>query len=254
MTDSGNDKTYAIFDTAANRKIIGDLNESGAKVFMFPPIETEKLHLNEAAAAQLTDLQKFDWLIFSDVFAVDYTLEYLEEYAVDFYDLDDLRVCALGETVSDRLRFASIHADVIPANIRTREVFNALLNYIGESEINGLKFLFLQCDSGKSALTEHLLAVKAEIFELPIYRTVPNESSELVRLKTLLKGGAIDEFVLTAPTDLIALKNYFKLESVAEILVEIMISASDGIMFQAAKEHDLTAVRILTGAQATRLP
>ena len=150
MTDSGNDKTYAIFDTAANRKIVGDLSKSGAKVLLFPPVETEKLHLNETETAQLTDLRKFDWLIFSDVFAVDYTLEYLEENAIDFYDLDDLRVCALGETVSDRLRFASIHADVIPANIRTREVFNTMLNYIGESEISGLKFLFLKCDSGKS--------------------------------------------------------------------------------------------------------
>jgi len=242
MTDSGNDKTYAIFDTAANRKIVGDLSKSGAKVFLFPPIETEKLHLNETETARITDLQKFDWLIFSDVFAVDYTLEYLEEYAIDFFDLDDLRVCAFGETVSDRLRFASIHADVIPANIRTREVFNTMLNYIGESKISGLRFLFLKSNSGKSELTGHLLAKKAEIFELPIYRTIPNESSELIKLKTLLKGGAIDEFILTAPTDLIALKNYFKAENLVEVLAEISVSASDGVMFQAAKEYQLKRV------------
>ena len=253
MTDVGNEKTYAIFDTAANRKLIGDLKKSGANFLLFPPIETEKIQLNEAEAAQIADLQKFDWLIFSDVFAVDYTLEYLQEYAIDFFDLDELRVCALGETVSDRLRFASIHADVIPANILTREVFNALLNYIGESEISGLRFLYFLDDLEKNDLTGHLRNKNAEVFELPIYRTIPNKSSELIKLKTLLKGGAIDEFVLTAPTDLIALKNYFGRENLTEILTEIKTSVSDGVMFQAAREYGLVSVRMLTGAQASRL-
>ncbi len=242
MTDSGNEKTYAIFDTAANRKTIGDLNKSGAKLLLFPPIATEKIPLNETEAAQIGDLQNFDWLIFADVFAVDYTLEHLEEYAIDFFDLDDLRVCALGETVSDRLRFASVHADVIPANIKTREIFSTLLNYIGESEISGLRFLYLMDDSGRSDLSESLRTKNADVFELPIYRTMPNENSELIKLKTLLKGGAIDEFILTAPNDLIALRNYFRYENLPEILSEINISVSDGVMFQAAKEHELKRV------------
>ena len=253
MTDSGNEKTYAIFETAANRKLIGDLKKSGANVLLFPPIETEKIQLNEAEAAQIADLQKFDWLIFLDVFAVDYTLEYLEEYAIDFFDLDELRVCAFGETVSDRLRFASVHADVIPANIQSEEVFTTLINYIGETEISGLRFLYLMDDLGKNDLAEVLRKLNAEVSELPIYRPIPNENSELIKLKTLLKGGAIDEFVLTAPTDLIALRNYFRSENLTEILSEINISTSDGVMFQAAKEYGLTSVRIWTGAQASRL-
>lgn len=242
MTDTGNEKTYAIFDTAANRKLIGELNKSGAKTLLFPPIATEKNQLSEIEAAQITGLQKFNWLIFADVFVVEYTLEYLEEYAMDFFDLDELRVCAFGETVSDRLRFVSVHADVIPANLQVEEIYNALMNYIGETEISGLRFLYLMGDSAKSDLSQSLRAKNAEVFELPIYRTMPNETSELIKLKTLLKGGAIDEFVLTAPGDLIALRSYFGHENLAEILSEINISASDGVMFQAAKEHDLKRV------------
>lgn len=244
MTDVGNDKTYAIFDSAVNRRIIENLNTAGANVFLFPPIETEKIHLNETGAARLANLQNYDWLIFSDVFAVEFTLEYLEENAVDFYDLDDLRVCAFGETVSDRLRFASIHADVIPANVRAEKVFNSLVNYIGETEISGLRFLNLHADSETSDLTEKLQTKNAEVTELPVYRTIPNQSSELIKLKTLLNGGAIDEFILTAPTDLIALRNYFGNENLTEVLSEITVSASDGVMFQAAKEHQLKHVRL----------
>ena len=242
MTDRGNEKTYAIFDSAANRKLIADLIKTGSNVLLFPPLVTEKKELNKNNVAQITNLKNFDWLIFSDVLAVEYTLEYLEEYAVDFYDLDDLRVCAFGETVSDRLRFAAIHTDLIPANIQTAEIFNSLVNYIGETEISGLRFLFLHGDSENDDLTGKLRAKNAEVTELPIYRKVSDKNSELIKLKTLLNGGAIDEFVLTAPTDFIALEDYFSSENLAGILAEIRVSISDGVMFQAAKEYGLSRV------------
>ena len=93
-------------------------------------------------------------------------------------------------------------------------------------------------------MTEHLQKANAEVVGLPIYRAIPNESSELIKLKTLLKGGAIDDFILTAPTDLIALQNYFKAENLVEFLAEISISAADGVMFQAAKEYQLKRVSL----------
>ena len=242
MNESESVKTYAIFDTAANRKIVGNLEKSGANVRLFPPIETTRIELNETEAVYFTALEKFDWLIFTDVFAVDYFLEILAENTVDFYDLDDLRVCAFGEAVSDRLRFASLHADVIPAKVKTAEVFAALLNYIGETEISGLRFLYLSAEAAKNNLPEKLRTNSAEVIEVPLYRAIVNDSSELIKLKTLLKGGAIDEFILTAPTDLIALKNYFESENLSEITAEIVISATDGVMLQAAKEDDFSRV------------
>ena len=141
MDDSGNEKTYAIFDTATNRKIIGDLEKSGAKVFLFPPITTEKIESDESETKHSTSLENFDWLIFADVFTADYFLETLETSAVETFELDNLRVCAFGETVSDRLRFASVHADIIPSKVAAPEVFSALINYIGENEIGGLRYI-----------------------------------------------------------------------------------------------------------------
>lgn len=242
MTEAGNDQTYAIFDAAANRKIVGDLKRTGANLFLFPPMAAQKIELDETETAYFTNLTQFDWLIFADVFTVDYFLKTLEESAVDFYDLDELRVCAFGEAVSDRLRFASVHADVIPAKIGTAEVFSALLNYTGETAIGSLNFLYLTGDWQENDLAVNLRTRNAEVVELPIYKAIRDETSELIKLKTLLKGGAIDEFVLTAPADLIALKNYFKPENLADVLAEIKISAADGVMFQAAKEYDLRRV------------
>ena len=68
MSNATDHKTYGLFSTAANRKLIDKLESSGAKVFQFPPIETEKVILNENSINYLHNLTSFDWIIFPDVF------------------------------------------------------------------------------------------------------------------------------------------------------------------------------------------
>ncbi len=242
MSDAIDGKTYAVFETAANRKLIGDLRKSGAKVLTFPPIAAQRNALGETRAACFKNLDQFDWLIFADVFAVDYFVEILSENAVDLYDLDALRVCAFGETVSDRLRFAAVHADVIPSKIAAPEIFDGLADYVGNANIGGLRFLYLTGESERNELEIKLRAENAAVTAVEIYRIVSEETSALIKLKTLLRGGAVDEFVLTAPEDLTALKHYFRNENLAGVFAGINVAASDGVMFQAAREHDLPRV------------
>ncbi len=49
----------------------------------------------------------------------------------------------------------------------------------------------------------------AELIEMAVYRAKISDKSDTTKLKTLLKGGAIDEFIFSAPEDLIALHQYF---------------------------------------------
>jgi len=240
MSDSTEEKTYGLFANPASRKIISELENSNANVKLFPPIETEKIVLDEENTAKIKNLKNFDWLIFQNVMAVDYFLEVLEENAIDSFELDDLRVCAVGESVADRLRFSSIHSDVIPQTIETDCILAALLNYIGENEIAGLRFLLLAAISMRTDLTERLNAVNVNVSELFVYQIIDSPNLETTKLKTLLKGGAIDEFIFAAPDDFIALKYWFKNEKIADVFSEIKVSAVDGVMYQYVKENNLS--------------
>ncbi len=239
MPDSIVKQTYALFANPISRKITSELENLKADVLLFPPIKTEKVCLDEAAIKSLKNLQNFDWLIFPDVLAVDYFLENLEENAIDFYELDFLRICAVGESVADQLRFSSIHSDVISETTETNDVFGRLISYIGEKEFKKLRFLFPKNSSTEEELTEKITANDAKISELPIYSVNFSQNLELTKLKTLLKGGAIDEFVFCSPTDFIALKHYFKTEKISDILAEIKVSTADGAMLQLARENNL---------------
>ncbi len=239
MALSSNEKTYALFTNPANKRRASALGASGANVIQFPPLKTEKLILDEKSAALLSRLTGFDWLIFLDIFAVDYFLQTLEEYEIDLFEVDAVRVCALGEAVSDRLRFASLHADIIPSSVESEAVLAALYDYVGENDIGGKSFLSIEMLFAEKEIKNKLSEKGAIVMALEIYRAEITGANENARLKALLKGGAIDEFVFSSPEDLIALKAFVAHDSLVKILPETQISATDEITFQSLKEHNL---------------
>ncbi len=243
MSDSIAQKTYGIFANPIARKIIAELENTNADVRLFPPVEIEKIVLRDEEIKMLGNLKDFDWLIFTDVLAVDFFLETLAENEIDLFELDDLRVCAVGETVADQLRFSSIHSDVIPANHRTENILSAIGDYVGTKNFENLRFLFPKANADFETLAENLRAKKAGVQELDVYAAHLANKSEIVRLKTLLTGGAIDEFIFTAPADFIALENFFKTTNFSIYLTEIRFSADSSLM-QAARENNLSPVNL----------
>jgi uroporphyrinogen-III synthase len=236
-----NEKTYALFSNPTNRKIVAELENKGAKVFLFLPLEIERTVLDEESVAAIKNLCDFDWIIFPDVLTVDYFLQILQENEIDLFEMDSARVCTFGETVADRLRFVQLHADVIPNSVNVNNVFHALFDYIGQDEFCSLKFLFLKQSSRQYGIKNKLVERGADVFELPIYQAGISGAAEITKLKTLLKGGAIDEFIFSSPTDLIALENYFENESISKTLSEINVWAAHKEMFQTLTEYDLKA-------------
>jgi uroporphyrinogen-III synthase len=165
----------------------------------------------------------------------------LEENAIDLFEMDSIQVCAFGEAVADCLRFVQLHADVIPTSVEAASVFLALSDYIGKDELSSLKFLLAKEISQEFEIKEKLVESGASVVELPIYQAKISRADETGKLKVLLKGGAIDEFIFSAPTDLVALKHYFNNKSISTTLSEINVSTVDKVMFQTLKEHDLKA-------------
>lgn len=239
MSESLDKKTYALFETAANKKIIGELEMSGSKTFRFPPLETVKISPDEGEKEIFSRIRDFDWIIFTDVFSVEFFLQTLEECDVDIFELDDVKVCALGEVVSDALRFVQLHADIIADTTENDKIFTAIKEYLYAEQLRDLRFLLVKEISQTFEFAEQLKSNGAEVFNLSVYEAKIAEKREIVKLKTLLRAGAVDEFVFSSPADFTALRFYFAGESIADLLSEIQISAVSEAVFQTAKEFNL---------------
>ena len=232
-------KTYGIFSTPANRRIVKDLENIGAKIFLFPPLETERIVNADIPLFVKNNFTNFDWIIFADIFTVDYFLEILEASEIDLFELDDKRILAFGESVSDRLRFSQIHSDVIPNSIETEQIFPALVNYLEFDELAKANFLFPKFVGYETALKNYLHQAGAGLTELEIYKFKCESRTEIAKLKALLTGGAIDEFIFNSPEDVFFLQRYLFPKRISDILSEIRVTAPNDITMQTLRENNL---------------
>lgn len=232
-------RTYALFQNPLNRKLIGELEAIGARIVLLPSVGTGKV--SDTANDDLTaTLKNFDWLIFTDIYTVEFFLQELEEQAFDLFELDEIRVCAYGESVADRLRFAQLHADIIPNNIKTPEVLQTVKNYfIDADELSHAKFLIFKEKDSVAEISGALQSLGAVVAEISIYETTTEKQTEIAKLKSLLVGGAIDEFIFTSPFDVINLAHLFPNENLELVLADVDLHADDAQSRQSLAEFRL---------------
>lgn len=234
------EKTYGLFANPANKKIIGELGKIGAGIILFPTVETVETEINPHAENLLKNLSAFDWVVFPHIFAVDFFLLALERLEIDFFELDELRICAFGETVADRLRFVQVHSDVISNNVNAQDAFQALKSY--EPDFETVKILIPKEESLNLDIADYLSETGAGITELPLYQARRSEPSRLPKLEALLKGGAIDEFIFSSPVDAANLAILFHPVNLKDLLAGTTVSAIDSTTAQSLREFGITQI------------
>ena len=238
MPNLETEKTYGLFANPQNIRLITQLKQKGTNLLILPLIGTEAVKLDGNSNDMLRNVQQFDWLILTDVFAAEYFIEALRELGVDFFELDNLTVCAFGEAAADRLRFVQVQADVIPSKIDDETIYATISQFVG-GDFADLRFLMINEISAKSDLTEKLKNRAATVAEVAIYQANVENSSELIRLKTLLENGAVDEFIFSAAEDLAGLKLLFAENDLKRILSESTVAAVSEIVYQSLQELGL---------------
>lgn len=187
-------KTLGVFENIQNRRLIAKLQDEGEDLVLFPCVTAMPID-----AAPPIELGGVDWIVFSDINCVDLFIARVREKFL----LDEKRVCALGESISDTLRFSQLHADVIPSGNTPGAVFAAIEEYESPENLN---FLILKEKTADLELTRLLQKASATANELVIYEcSLPADST---RARTLMLGGAVDEFLFTSSADVFDLTAY----------------------------------------------
>lgn len=242
MTDPPEGKTLGLFESEKNKKLIANLTAQNRQLIAFPEFKTAKIDLSEREGETLKNLSDYDWIIFPDTCAVEYFLAALEDRAIDPFELDNIQVCACGEAVADRLRFVQLHADVIPLRTNQKEILATLQNYLsGADSFDRKKFLFPKRSGAANDLVRTLAEKNAAVDEISIYKGFFEEDGSIPKLRALLAGGAVDEFVFAAPEDLIALKHILNSQEMVPDLFE-KAYATDETTRQNLRENGLFAV------------
>lgn len=216
------------------------LESFGAEVFVCPTIEITELESYERLDEALDHLYGYDWLIFTSTNGVEFFMKRLVHQGLHAADLDDIKVCAIGQKTAEKLHDTHTHVDIVPSESTAEGVFTALSEFVGGAEhLRGLNFLLPRAAAGRDVLPKALEEAGARIDVVPAYQTVLPQDLDRGRFRALLTGSA-DCIAFTSPSTIRNLASLFDTHDLGSLLAGVVVACIGPVTATAAAEYGLT--------------
>src|SRR2546421_718241 len=220
-------------------ELVTELEQYGASVIVCPTIEIRELESHERLDEAIDHLYGYDWLLFTSVNRVEYFFKRLKSRERETGDIDELKVCAIGEATADRLRDLHVHVDVIPEEFKAEGVFAALGRFLGGPDgFKGLNVLIPRASVARDYLPNALQDAGARVDIVPVYRTCLPENLDRGRVAAMLSGSA-DCIAFTSSSTVRNLAQLFDTEDLSQALAGIVIACIGDITARTAADFGL---------------
>jgi uroporphyrinogen III methyltransferase/synthase len=220
-------------------EFVSELERYGAAVVVCPTIEIRELESYERLDEAIDHLYGYDWLIFTSVNGVEYFFQRLKVGNRETSDLDELKVCAIGEATAERLRELHVHVDVIPEEFKAEGVFAALERFVGGPEaLKNLNLLIPRASVARDYLPKALEEAGARVDVVPAYRTSLPENLDRGRVAAMLSGGA-DCIAFTSSSTVRNLAQLFDTQDLSSALAGVVIACIGDITATTAAGYGL---------------
>jgi uroporphyrinogen III methyltransferase/synthase len=220
-------------------EFVAELERYGADVVLCPTIEIRELESYERLDEAIEHLYGYDWLIFTSVNGVEHFFKRLQARERDASDLDELKVCAIGEATAEKLRDLHVHVDVIPEEFKAEGVFAALERFVGSAEgLKGLNVLIPRASVARDYLPKALEESGARVDVVPAYRTSLPADLDRGRVAAILSGSA-DCIAFTSSSTVKNLARLFDTEDLSEALAGVVIACIGDITATTAADYSL---------------
>jgi len=220
-------------------EFVAELEGYGAEVIVCPTIEICALDNYERLDEAIEHLYGYDWIIFTSVNGVDYFFKRLTAADRAISELDELRVCAIGEATGDRLRDLHIHVDVIPEEFKAEGVFGALERFVGGTKaLQGLNVLIPRASVARDYLPQALEQAGARVDVVSAYRTALPEDLDRGHVAAMLSGSA-DCIAFTSSSTVTNLGRLFDTQDLSNALAGVVIACIGDITATTARNFGL---------------
>jgi uroporphyrinogen III methyltransferase / synthase len=218
---------------------VAELEQYGAEVILCPTIEICELESYERLDEAIEHLYGYDWLIFTSVNGVEHFFKRLRARERDASDLDELKVCAIGEATASRLRDLHVHVDVIPEEFKAEGVFAALERFVGgATELKGMNMLIPRASVARDYLPKALEQAGARVDVVPAYRTSVPENLDRGRVAAMLSGSA-DCIAFTSSSTVRNLARLFDTQDLSVALAGVVVACIGDITATTAADCGL---------------
>lgn len=165
------------------------LESNGAEVIQFPTIEIQPINIDKA---DIPSPDRYDWVIFTSVNAVEIFYERLRENGQDARAFGASKICAVGPKTVEALNCIGIVPDFVPSHSRGSIIAAEI------ADVSGKKILLPRAKIATAALPDGLRARGALVDDVPLYDTVKVASENPTEIETDLLNGRIDFVTFTS--------------------------------------------------------
>ena len=233
-------RTVVVTRAAAQAsEFVTALEAYGANVISCPTIEITEPESYDRLDEAIDHLYGYDWIIFTSTNSVEFFLRRLSHHNRSVDDLDELKVCAVGDATAEKLHDAHIHVDVLPAKFKAEGVFNSLIDFVGGVEhLGNLNFLMPRAATGRDYLPKALEAAGARIDVVTAYRTVIPANLDRGKLAAMLTGSA-DCIAFTSSSTVKNLALLFDTHDLSQTLQALSVACIGDVTAATAAEYGL---------------
>lgn len=226
--------------------LVKSLTDLGAECIECPTIMVTEPEDKKPLDDAISNLDSYEWLIFTSVNGVKYFFDKLFEKKLDVRALGSIKVATIGPATSQKLLDYGIRSDVIPKTYRAESVVEAFENI----DVKGKKILLPRALEARSVLPVELKKMGAEICDVASYRTVTVEENKDLLLSELEKGD-IDMVTFTSSSTVKNFRNMIEDDSFSELTKNLKVASIGPITSDTARDAGFT---ISTEAEAFTIP
>lgn len=207
----------------------------GANVIICPTIEIREPDNYDRLDEALDHLYGYDWIIFTSTNGVEFFLKRLTTRGQQISDLDEIKVCAIGQRTADKLHDAHVHVDLVPSQSTAEGVYTALSEF---NDLRGLNILLPRAAVGRAVLPEALQKAGARVDVVTTYQTVLPDNIDRGKLAAMLAGSG-DCIAFTSPSTIKNLAKLFDTHDLGKTFPRMVVACIGSVTAEAAAEYGL---------------
>ena len=228
---------------AQSQDITARLEALGATVIHCPTIEVVRPSSWVPLDAAISNLQEYDWLVFTSANGVRFFFRRLAETRTDGVQwLDKLVVCAIGPATARTVEAAGAVTHVTASDSTGEGALTAIIDHVGgEENIRGLRFLIPRARIAREILPAGLRSLGAHVDAVETYQGVkPDVDREsIIRL---FKETSIDAITFTSSSTVSNFAELVGLTDLSALLGAALVGCIGPVTADTAANHGLKRI------------
>ena len=204
------------------------LEANGAEVIQFPTIKIQPIE-----NVDIPSLDKYDWVIFTSVNAVEIFYERLRENGKDVRVFGGTKICAVGPKTVEVLNDISIQPDFVPTHSRGSAIAAEIEN------VSGKKILLPRAKIATADLPNGLREKGAVVDDISLYDTLKVTSKDHKTIEADLLKGKIDLVTFTSSSTVTNFLEMFPAHIPETLLTDVQVAVIGPETQKTAIEHGI---------------